>query len=174
MRGRGLLAMVVAALPAMALGQGAQVPFGGLSHDSSLPVEITSDRLDLDQASGTAVFTGTVKVGQGALRMAADRMEVFYVEKAGSKTGTVDRMIASGNVTIANGSEAAESDHAIYEVAQGTIDMEGNVLLTQGKNALSSQKLHIDLNKGTGQLEGRVQTIFVPGARPGAQGGSSP
>ena len=42
------------------------------------------------------------------------------------------------------------------------------MLLTQGQNALSSEKLHIDLNAGTGQLEGRVQTIFVPAAKPAA------
>jgi lipopolysaccharide export system protein LptA len=164
---RGLSAIIAAMLPGLALAQ-AQVPFGGLSHDASLPVEITSDRLDLDQAAGSAVFTGGVKVGQGALRLAADRVEVFYDEASTEPTGKVQRMVATGNVTLANGTEAAEADHAVYEVAAGTIAMDGNVLLTQGQNALSSEKLNIDLNKGTGQLEGRVQTIFVPGSQPGA------
>ena len=72
-------------------------------------------------------------------------------------------MVATGNVTLTNGAEAAEAEQATYEVAAGTIEMEGDVLLTQGQNALSSQTLRIDLNAGTGQLEGRVQTIFVPG-----------
>jgi lipopolysaccharide export system protein LptA len=161
MRARGL-GLILAALPALALAQAAEVPFGGLSHDATLPVEITSDRLDLDQAAGTAVFTGTVKAGQGTLRLAADRMEVFYDDEAASGTGRVQRMVAQGNVTLTNGTEAAESDRAVYEVAAGTIDMDGNVLLTQGQNALSSQTLHIDLNTGTGRLEGRVQTIFTP------------
>ena len=162
-----LLAILAVMLPGLALAQ-ATVPFGGLEHDSSLPVEITADRLDLDQAAGSAVFTGGVKVGQGALRLAADRVEVFYDEASTQPTGKVERMVASGNVTIANGTEAAEADHAVYEVVAGTIVMEGNVLLTQGQNALSSERLDIDLNKGTGRLEGRVQTIFVPGSQPGA------
>jgi lipopolysaccharide export system protein LptA len=140
------------------------VPFGGVSHDASQPVEITADQLQLDQAAGTAVFTGGVKVGQGALRMAADRIEVFYVEGAGGGSGQVERMQASGNVTLSNGSEAAESERATYEVAGGVIELEGDVLLTQGENALSSQSLRIDLNDGTGLLQGRVQTIFQPGA----------
>jgi lipopolysaccharide export system protein LptA len=166
---RGLAAIIFAlSLPGLALAQ-AQVPFGGLSHDASLPVEITSDRLDLDQAAGSAVFSGTVKVGQGSLRLAADRVEVFYDEGSSEPTGKVQRMVAVGNVTLANGSEAAEADRAVYEVGAGTIAMEGNVLLTQGQNALSSQKLNIDLNRGTGQLEGRVQTIFVPGSQPGTR-----
>lgn len=170
MRALVLAAVLTAGLPLLALAQGAEVPFGQ-QHDASQPVEITSDRLDLDQAAGTAVFTGTVRVGQGELRLAADRVEVFYTEvggaAAGSGSGQVERMVANGNVTLSNGAEAAEAERAVYEVAAGTIDMEGDVLLTQGANALSSQRLRIDLNAGTGRLEGRVQTIFVPGAGPG-------
>jgi lipopolysaccharide export system protein LptA len=152
--------------PGLVLAQGAEVPFGGLSHDASLPVEITADTLELDQAAGTALFTGTVKVGQGTLRMAADRMEVFYAGEPGSGTGAIERMQADGNVTLSNGTEAAESARATYEVATGIIEMEGDVLLTQGANALSSERLRIDLNAGKGALEGRVRTIFVPSSGP--------
>ena len=162
MRWIGLAAMFGAVLAVSAEAQ--QVPFGE-SHDASQPVEITSDRLDLDQATGTAVFSGGVRVGQGALRLAADRVEVFY-DEGGSASGTVRSMKATGNVTLSNGTEAAEAERATYDVAAGKVEMEGDVLLTQGKNALSSQRLNIDLNAGTGQLEGRVQTIFVPGTRP--------
>jgi len=142
MRAVGLAAVIVAALAPAAVGQ--QVPFGA-SHDASQPVEITSDRLDLDPA---------------------DRVEVSYDEGGGAAAGTVRRMVATGNVTLSNGEEAAEAERATYDVATGRVEMEGNVLLTQGGNALSSQRLRIDLNAGTGQLEGRVQTIFVPGSRP--------
>lgn len=162
MRAIGLAAIFVAGLALAAAAQ--QVPFGE-SHDPTQPVEITSDRLDLDQSSGTAVFSGNVRVGQGALRLAADRVEVFY-DEGGSASGTVRSMKATGNVTLSNGTEAAEAETATYDVASGKVAMAGDVLLTQGRNALSSQKLDIDLNAGTGQLEGRVQTIFVPGSRP--------
>ncbi len=170
---RSLTALLLPLLlmPAVAMGQGAEVPFGGLSHDATLPVEITADALELDQAAGTAIFIGTVRVGQGELRLAADRVEVFYAaegqgEAAGGSTGAVQRMFATGNVMLSNGAEAAEAERATYEVASGVVEMEGSVLLTQGRNALSSERLRIDLNAGTGRLEGRVQTIFVPGAAP--------
>lgn len=163
-------------LPAAAFGQGAEVPFGGFSHDATQQVEITAAALELDQAAGTAVFIGDVRVGQGLLRMAADRIEVFYAAEGDAEgddggegtTGTIRRMFASGNVTLSNGTEAAEAERATYEVATGIIEMEGSVLLTQGRNALSSERLSIDLNAGTGRLEGRVQTIFVPGAATGS------
>ena len=111
------------------------------------PVEITSDRLDLDQAAGTAVFTGSVKVGQGTLRLAADRVEVFYDDEDGPGTGGCSGWWRTGNVTLSNGTEAAEADQATYEVAAGTVEMEGDVLLTQGRNALSSETLRIDLER---------------------------
>jgi lipopolysaccharide export system protein LptA len=164
MRARSWAAAILIGAPALAAGQGAQVPFGGLKHDPNAQVEITADGLTLDQAAGTAVFAGGVKVGQGTLRMAADRLEVFYAGQDGDATGAVERMLASGNVTLSNGAEAAESESAIYDVAAGTILMEGDVLLTQGANALSSERLTIDLNAGTGALDGRVRTIFTPGA----------
>jgi lipopolysaccharide export system protein LptA len=168
---RGRLGLILAALPALAHAQATSVPFGQ-GHDRTQPVEITSDRLDLDQAAGTAIFTGTVKVGQGELRLAADRVQVFYVEGAGEAAGQVQRMVANGNVTLSNGTEAAEADEAVYEVVGGTVDMAGDVLLTQGRNALSSQRLHIDLNAGTARVEGRVQTIFTPGTAPGEGSGA--
>jgi len=164
MRARSWAAAILICAPAMAFAQGAQVPFGGLKHDPTKQVEITADGLTLDQAAGTAIFAGGVKVGQGTLRMASDRLEVFYAARQGDATGAVERMLASGNVTLSNGVEAAESRSATYDVVAGTILMEGDVLLTQGANALSSERLTIDLNAGTGALDGRVRTIFRPDA----------
>jgi lipopolysaccharide export system protein LptA len=152
----------VAITPAPAAAQEASVPFGGLEHDNTQPVEITSDALALDQAAGTAVFTGSVLVGQGLLRLAADRLEVFYAEEAGA----IRAMHASGSVTLSNGAEAAEASEARYDVVAGIVEMEGDVLLTQGPNALSGERLRIDLTAGTGTLEGRVRTILVPGSTP--------
>ncbi len=162
--GWGSAILLAVAMPALAQSQGTQVPFGGLHHDSSLPVEVTSDRLDVDQAGGSALFTGTVKVAQGTLRLAGDRVEVFYDQTSKAATGKINRLVATGHVTLSNGTEAAESQTATYEVAAGTISMDGDVLMTQGQNALSGEKLLIDLNKGTGQMQGRVKTIFVPAA----------
>jgi lipopolysaccharide export system protein LptA len=162
---RLLLAVVLTvAVPLAALGQGAEVPFGSLAHDASQPVEITADSLAIDQAAGTASFSGNVLVGQGPLRLAADAMEVTYLETG--ETGAISRVVATGNVTLTNGAEAAEAERATYHVAEGLIEMEGDVLLTQGANALASERLSIDLNAGTAELQGRVQTIFVPEAAP--------
>lgn len=161
MRAIGLTAVWLAFLATAAAAQ-TTVPFGTTRHDASQPVEVTSERLDLDQGSGSAVFSGTVRVGQGELRLAADKVQVFYDPKSQAANGPIQRLIATGNVTLANGSEAAEAAEATFEVATGKVDMQGNVLLTQGSNALSGDRLAIDLNANTAQMQGRVRTLFVP------------
>jgi lipopolysaccharide export system protein LptA len=144
-------------LPAMA--QQAQVAFGGLKQDTSLPVEIEADSLTVNNADGSAEFTGNVLVGQGEMRLTAGTIRVEY----GTDGKSINRLIASGGVTLANQSEAAEAREAIYTIASGEVVMTGDVLLTQGQTALSGQKLVIDLKAGTGRMEGRVQTTFIPG-----------
>lgn len=145
--------------PTAALPQGATVAFGGLKQDTSLPVEISADQLAVDQANGSAVFSGNVLVGQGEMRLSAGSVRVQY----GADGKSIDRLHAAGGVTLANRNEAAEAREAVYTIATGQVVMTGDVLLTQGQSALSGQKLVIDLKAGSGVMEGRVQTIFVPG-----------
>jgi lipopolysaccharide export system protein LptA len=142
-----------------ATAQQAQVAFGGLRQDTSLPVEIEADSLTVNNADGSAEFTGNVLVGQGDMRLTAGRIRVEY----GADGKSINRLIASGGVTLANAAEAAEAQEAIYTIASGEVVMTGDVLLTQGQTALSGQKLIIDLKAGTGRMEGRVQTTFIPG-----------
>ena len=154
--------MLICALglaPMAAAAQGATIAFGGLKQDTTLPVEIEADQLTVNQADGTATFTGNVLVGQGEMRLAAATVQVEYATDGGA----IRRLHASGGVTLANNSEAAEAREAVYTIDTGEVVMTGDVLLTQGQSALSGQKLVIDLKAGTGSMEGRVQTTFVPG-----------
>jgi lipopolysaccharide export system protein LptA len=146
--------------PALGNAQGASVAFGGLKQDTSLPVEVSSDQLNVNQADGTAVFTGNVLVGQGEMRLAAERVKVEYTADGGG----ISKLFASGGVTLTNATDAAESREAVYTIDSGNVVMTGDVLLTQSGSALSGQKLVIDLKAGTGVMEGRVQTVFQPGS----------
>lgn len=162
---KNLLALVMTvALAGPVLAQGAQIAFGGLKHDSSLPIEITADQLAVDQADGSATFNGNVLIGQGEMRLSASHVQVEYVTGEGS-TGQISKLHATGGVTLVNGAEAAEAREAIYTVTAGQIVMTGDVILTQGQNALSGDRLTVDLASGTGQMDGRVKTILQPGGQ---------
>ncbi|MEL6197903.1 MAG: LptA/OstA family protein, partial [Pseudomonadota bacterium] len=54
--------IVAVSMPATAQQEG---PFGGFQHDSSEPIEITSDALEVQQQNNVAIFTGDVIAGQG-------------------------------------------------------------------------------------------------------------
>lgn len=154
------IALAIFLAPA-AYGQNTSVNFGGLKADTTLPVELSSDKLEINQADGSALFSGDVLVKQGQLRLSANTVQASY----GADGNVVETIVASGKVTLANAKDAAEADSAVYTISSGKIIMTGHVLLTQGNAAISAQKMVIDLKSGTGQMEGRVTTTFVPGKK---------
>ncbi|MFE3836611.1 LptA/OstA family protein [Pseudogemmobacter sonorensis] len=154
------LGLLLALVPAWgASAQQAEVSFGGLEQDTSQPVTIDSDSLSLNNADGTALFSGNVLVVQGDLRLSAGEIRVEYAE---DRSG-IERLHASGGVLIVSLSDAAQSREAVYTIASGQVVMTGDVLLTQGATAIAGQTLRLDLKSGTGVVEGRVSTTFVPG-----------
>lgn len=156
---RLLCALVIAAcLAGPAIAQQADIRFGGLTQDTTLPVEVDADSLAVDQAAGTAVFTGNVLVRQGDMRMTAAQVRVEY-----NAAGTgIDRLHATGGVTLVSPQDAAEAQEAVYTIDTGNVVMSGNVLLTQGNAAISGESLTVNLKDGTGTMTGGVKTIFTP------------
>ncbi len=150
------LCFALAASPALA--QSTNVAFGAIKADPTLPVEVTADTLDVNQADGSAEFAGNVRVGQGEMRLSADRVQVIYNQESRG----IERMVATGSVVLVNGPDAAQADRADYSVDTGTVVMTGSVLLTQGQSALTSDKMTVNLTTGTAQMNGRVKTILNP------------
>ena len=148
-------------LSGSAFAQTTQVSFGGIKSDTSLPVEMVSDSLSINQADATALFSGDAVVTQGEMKLSANTLFVEYsqLDKA------IETITADGQVLLVNASDAVEADHAVYTVATGLVVLTGNVLMTQGPSAISAQSMVIDLTTGTGQMEGRVTTTFVPGKK---------
>lgn len=143
----------------MAMAQQAKIAFGELNQDTTLPVQVLADQLAVNNADGSAVFSGNVVVVQGEMKLAAKEVQVKY----GSDGKSIDQLLASGGVTISNLGDAAEAQEALYTIASGVIVLSGNVRLTQGPSAMAGQKLTINLKDGSGVMEGRVTTTFVPG-----------
>ncbi len=148
-----------------ALAQGTEVAFGAVRADSSLPVEVTSDRLRVDQTDGTAIFDGNVIIIQGEMRLSATEVRVEYAAATDTTPGRIARMHASGGVTIVSGPDAAEARDAVYSVDDGQIVLTGEALMTQGANAISGDRMVINLDSGSAVVEGRVRTILNPAGR---------
>lgn len=162
-----LQAMIVpvaiwAAAMTIAAGAFAQttVALSGLKQDSSLPVQVESDSLQVDQASGEAIFTGNVKVVQGEMTITSERARVEYTPGGNE----VNKVFFYGDVLFTSPTDAAEGEEAVYTLASGEVVITGEVLLTQGATTISGSRLVYNLDAGTGVMEGRVQTVFVPGS----------
>ncbi|MFQ5438517.1 MAG: LptA/OstA family protein, partial [Paracoccaceae bacterium] len=112
---------------------------------------------------GMAEFNGHVVVGQGDLRISADRIVVEYTPEADNTPSTINLIRATGNVTLVSGSDAAEAQSAVYELETSRVIMTGGVLLTSGTNSVSGGRLTISLKTGSASIEGRVKTVFQPG-----------
>ncbi len=155
----GVALLALLAAPAPLEAQGAQVAFGSAVQDSDAPVEVTADNLSISQGDGTAEFTGDVTIGQGAMRLAAPRVLVIYLP---DQSG-IERLHATGGVTLTSGEDAAEAAEARYNLVTGMIEMQGDVLLVRGPSALSAARLSVDTRAGTAQMSGQVKTVLQPG-----------
>lgn len=149
------------ALAGPALAQGTAISLGQ-GADPDAPVEITSDRLELDQDTGAAAFVGAVEVVQGDLRLTAGRVDVTY-SSGQDGDGAIESLRATGGVTFTGGGEVAESREAVYDPDAGRLRMTGDVVLTQGRNALAAEALDMDLETGNGVLTGRVRAVLRTG-----------
>lgn len=158
MRQTLMIAALALLLPLSAAAQ--TVAFGGVKADTGAPVEVSADALKVDQASGAATFTGNVVIGQGAMRLGAQSVTVEY---ATGGTSRINRLHATGKVTLVSGPDAAEADAAVYDVASGIVTLTGNVMLAQGGNVLSGNSMTVNLATGAANVEGRVRSVLQPG-----------
>lgn len=150
---------ISSAFAATAVAQEAKVAFGDLNQDTTLPVEVAAESFSVNNADGTAVFSGDVRVAQGEMTLAAAEVLVKYSPDGNA----ISELVASGGVIVTNLGDAAEAREAVYTIDTGVIVLTGDVLLTQGPSAMSGEKLTINLQDGTGVMTGRVTTTFVPG-----------
>lgn len=156
---RIVLASLIVCLSIPAWAEGTKVAFGGLRQDPNAPVEVTADQLAVSQTDGTAVFTGNVVIGQGTMRLSAEKVLVVYRADGDA----IERLQATGGVILVSEQDAAEANQADYDIKEGVIVMTGNVLLTQGTAALSAERMTVDIDAGTAHMSGRVKTVLNPG-----------
>ena len=155
-------------------------------YDTSLPIEINADNLEVDQANQTALFSGNVDAVQGKIKVKSDRMTVYYRANgqksapgvAGTGPQTISKVKVNGNVRVNTLEEAAKGDNGVYDVEHSILQLEGSVILTQGDNIIQGDKLVYNLDTGKSVVsslgqdagknkeekkpKGRVKSVFVP------------
>lgn len=156
----GLLPLVL--ICALTGAAAAQTTGFGSAQDAKTPVEVTADNLQVDQKTGLAVFTGNVLIGQGGMRLSADKVTVTYAD---GDQNRIRALKAEGKVTLVSGEDAAEAKAADYDVESGNVILRGDVLLTQGPNVLSGETVTVNLVTGQASASGRVRSVLQPGSQ---------
>jgi len=67
----------------------------------------------------------------------------------------IQRIDATGGVSVNRGNESARGDVAIYDFNRRVITLAGNVALRRGSDTLNGGRLVIDLNSGISSVDGR-------------------
>lgn len=156
-----LLVALAAGAVGPAAAQGTELRLGQSLQLSDAPLDITADDLEVDQANGVTVFRGNVRASQGGLRLRAGQVALEYRPRADGEGQRIDRLVASGGVTLVTPGEAIEAAEATYSLSAQTLDMRGDVVFVQGENVLSGDRFAADLRAGTGRMQGRVRTIIT-------------
>ena len=149
--------------------------------DGDKPIEITADRLELEQNQQKAIFSGNVDAVQGDTTLRTDLLRVFYTtdeeRKATGTQQTVRLLEAEGNVVITQPGETATGTSGTYDLVGGKMVLLGDVVLTRNKNVVRGDRLDVDRNTGVSVVtvnkpqgasgrERRVRALFVPEPAP--------
>jgi len=155
--------VALAALPgSAALGQSREPVSALKGHNSDAPVDVTADRIEIQDRADRAIFAGNVKVRQAELTLDAERLTVAYSSDGGVQ---IRRLDAAGGVVVRSPSETARGEFGIYDLDRRLITLIGNVQLDRGANRVAGSRLVINLDSGRAVIDGGPPGVNQSGGR---------
>ena len=139
------------------------------AHDSRAPVTYAADRIELQDRQDRVVLSGNVNITQAGLTMRAARTLVNYSDAGALE---IQRIMATGGVTVTRGNESASGDIAVYDFARRIITMAGDVQLKRGSDTLNGGRLVIDLASGVSSVDGRISGSSSASGEGASSGGT--
>ena len=142
---------------------------GLAGHNSDAPVNYAADRIELQDRQNRVVLSGNVRIDQAGLTLNAARTLVDYTNGGSLK---IQRIMATGGVTVARRGERARGNVAVYDFNRRIITMAGDVRLNRGSDTLNGGRVVIDLRTGVSSVDGRASgSSSVTGAQGSSNGG---
>jgi lipopolysaccharide export system protein LptA len=131
-------------------------------HDSSAPIDVTADRIEVQDRADRAIFAGNVKVRQADLALDSERLTVSYSSGGGIQ---IRRLDAAGGVVVRSPSETARGNFGIYDLDKKLITLIGAVQLNRGGSQVMGSRLVIDLDTGRAVIDGGAPGVGQSGGR---------
>ncbi len=133
------------------------------NHDTSQPIDISADRMEVRQNENIALLIGKVQAIQGNMTFTAERVTVYYEVAEGASKPTIARLDATGQFKLVSPTEVAEGSWGVYDVKQRLVTMGGAVKLTRNENIITADRLVLDLETGVTNFDGRQDNGRVQG-----------
>ncbi len=174
-------ARLAAVLLALALGGGQAAAQGAFGLAGDEPVEIESDRLEVLDNDGIAIFTGNVVLVQGGLLLRAVKLTVYYTQEKGEAQGAaaapasadgagatgsgaprsgmlggteIERMLAEGKVFLDQSGQVVTGDRGEFNMKSGDMVVTGKeVVLTEGPNIVVGCRFTKNSDSGLSQVD---------------------
>lgn len=144
----------------------------GMQLSNDQPIQIQSDKLEIQDQQNKAEFTGNVKVVQGTTTLQAGKMIVFYKSGGGSVASgdaDIEKIDVSGKVYLKSGTQEATADTGTFNLVNETLLLKGDkVVLSEGKNVFVGCQLAVTMRTGEAKLDacgGRVMIQLDPKSR---------
>jgi len=134
-------------------------------HDSNAPVDVSAERIEVQDRADRAVFTGNVHVTQAELTLDTPRLTVAYSGGQGNSNPQIKRLDAAGGVVVRSPSETAKGDFGVYDLDRKLITLIGNVQLNRENNQVNGSRLVIDLDSGRAVIDGGPPGVNSSGGR---------
>lgn len=131
-------------------------------HDSSAPIDVTADRIEVQDRADRAIFAGNVHVRQATLALDTERLTVSYSSGGGIQ---IRRLDAAGGVIVRSPSETARGNFGIYDLDRKLITLIGAVQLNRGGSQVMGSRLVIDLDSGRAVIDGGAPGVGQSGGR---------
>jgi lipopolysaccharide export system protein LptA len=155
--------LVASGIATAALAQQKQDSVSALKgHNSNAPVDVSADRIEVQDRADRAMFAGNVHVKQDELSLDTERLTVAYSNERGVQ---IRRLDAAGGVVVRSPSETAKGDFGIYDLDRKLITLIGAVQLNRGDNQVNGSRLVIDLDSGRAVIDGGPPGVNQSGGR---------
>jgi lipopolysaccharide export system protein LptA len=134
-------------------------------HNSNAPVDVTAERIEVQDRADRAIFAGNVHATQGELTLNTPRLTVAYSSGGADNNVQIRRLDAAGGVVVKSPSETAKGDFGIYDLDRKLITLIGNVQLNREQNQVNGSRLVIDLDSGRAVVDGGPAGVNQSGGR---------
>lgn len=157
--------------PMAVTAQNATAP--GFKESAEKTLHITSDKLISNRNALNIIFSGHVHAVYGDTTITSDELKIFYLGGSDSQSQAqlseekIDKIVATGHVTIQFDDKTAYCDQAVYTSKTKTILMTGSDTRVQSNDDyINGDKITIDQSSGQiiveGNPEKRVNAVFKP------------